>query len=251
MRGSSPGYASATPPHPRWEAGTAREKDVKPKSAKSLLVLLMEVGDLGHHGIPALLPVVEESRTASVPALTLFPNMEERIVMETVLCLECATNRTALLMDVSPTHASLGQNASASPMAPSNVASVHLATVETASPAKTLMSVKQSLMLATHITESIAVRTLNLVTTVCPALHVSRVLSPLEEEWKRQLLKNRFANPVTHARMVATTAIKMQTASTWASTPSPCSAVSASLGMLGMVIFVERTATWMDGQTLT
>lgn len=40
VRGSSPGYASATPPHPRWVAGTAREKDVKPKSAKSHLVLV-------------------------------------------------------------------------------------------------------------------------------------------------------------------------------------------------------------------
>lgn len=42
---------------------------------------LMEVGDLGHHGTPALLPVVEESRTANVSALILPPNMEERIVL--------------------------------------------------------------------------------------------------------------------------------------------------------------------------
>lgn len=95
-------------------------------------------------------------------------------------------------MAVSPVHASLAQSALASLMAPSGVASVHSATLGTASPAKTLMSVKWSLMLAIHITESIAVRTLNLVTTVCPALHVSLVLSPLEEEWNRLLLKNRF-----------------------------------------------------------
>ncbi len=41
----------------------------------------MEVGDLGRHGTPALLPVVEESKTANVAALTLSPNMEERIVL--------------------------------------------------------------------------------------------------------------------------------------------------------------------------
>lgn len=95
-------------------------------------------------------------------------------------------------MVVSPTHASPAQSASASPMALSGVASAHLATLGTASSARTLMSVNWSLMLAIHITESIAVRTLSLVTTVCPAPRVSPVLSPLEEEWKWQLLKNRF-----------------------------------------------------------
>lgn len=95
-------------------------------------------------------------------------------------------------MVVSPAHASLAQNAPASPMALSGAASVHLATLGTASHAKTLTSVKRSLMLATHIMESIAVRTLNPATTACPAPHVSQVLSPLEKEWNRQLLKNRF-----------------------------------------------------------
>lgn len=95
-------------------------------------------------------------------------------------------------MVVSPTPASLAQSASASLMALSSVESVHLATLGTASPAKTLMSVNRSPMLAIHITESTAVRTLCLVTTVCPAPHVSPVLSPLEEEWNRRLLKNRF-----------------------------------------------------------
>lgn len=95
-------------------------------------------------------------------------------------------------MVVSPARASLDHGAPASLMALSSVASVHLATLETASPAKTLMSVRQSLMLATHITESTSVRTPSLVTTVCPAPHVSPVLSPTEEEWNRQLLKNRF-----------------------------------------------------------
>lgn len=95
-------------------------------------------------------------------------------------------------MAVSPTHASLAQNAPASLMALSGVAGVQSATLGTASPAKTLMSVKRSLMLAIHIMESISVRTLSPDTTACPAPHVSPVLSPLEEEWNRQLLKNRF-----------------------------------------------------------
>lgn len=60
----------------------------------------MEVGDFGHHGTPALLPVVEESRPANVSALTLSPNMEERIVLVVLLCLKCATNRTALLVSI-------------------------------------------------------------------------------------------------------------------------------------------------------
>lgn len=60
----------------------------------------MEVGDLGHHGTPALLPVMEESRTANVSALTLCPNMEERIVLVMLLCLKCATNRPALLVSI-------------------------------------------------------------------------------------------------------------------------------------------------------
>lgn len=101
-------------------------------------------------------------------------------------------NSFFLQMVVCPTHASLAQSAPASLMALSGVASVHLATVGMASSARTLMSVKRSLMPATHITVSIAVRTLSLVTTVCLALHVSPVLSPSEGEWNRQLLKNRF-----------------------------------------------------------
>lgn len=95
-------------------------------------------------------------------------------------------------MVVSPAHASLEQDASVSLMALSSVASVLLATLEMASNVKTSMSVKLFLMLAIHITESIAVRTPNPVTTVCPAQHVSLALSHLEEEWNKQLLKNRF-----------------------------------------------------------
>lgn len=98
----------------------------------------------------------------------------------------------SLQMAVSPTHASLVQSAPAPPMALSDVANVHLATKEMASPAKTLMSVKRFLMLATHTTESTAARTLSQVTTAYPALHVSLVLSPLEEDWSRQPPKNRF-----------------------------------------------------------
>lgn len=58
----------------------------------------MAVGDLGHHGILALLPVVEESRLANVSALTLCPNMEERTVLVTPPPLKFATNRTAQLV---------------------------------------------------------------------------------------------------------------------------------------------------------
>ena len=193
-------------------------------------------------------------------------------------CNTILKHQFSLQMVVSPTHASLAQSAPAPPMALSDVADVHQATPGMASHAKTLMSVKKFLMLATHTTEFIAVRTLSQVTTACPARHVSPVLSPLEEEWSRRLPKNRFellltahacglkaslhffnaltflfrfAHPVTLARMVATTAIKMQTVSTWASTPNPCSDVSASQGMLGMAIFAEKTLTWMDGPILT
>lgn len=181
-------------------------------------------------------------------------------------------------MAVFPTHASLGQSALASLMALLSVESVHSATPAMGSHAKILMSAKRSRMLALVLTESIAVWTLSLVITVFPALHGFLVLNPSEEEWNRQLLKNRFgllficcglgwdthslqffkldvicfrfALPVIHARMVATTAIKMQIASTWAFSPSPCSAVSAGQGMLGMAAFVEKTLIWMDGPTL-
>lgn len=85
VRASSPGYASATPPHPRWEAGTAKEKDARHKSAKNHLVPSMEVGDPGHLGTPVLLPVVVESRLGNGSALILCPSMEERIVLEMVL----------------------------------------------------------------------------------------------------------------------------------------------------------------------
>ena len=61
----------------------------------------MEVGDLGHHGTPALLPVVEESRTANVSVLILSPNMEERIVLVMPRCLKYATSKTALLVSIS------------------------------------------------------------------------------------------------------------------------------------------------------
>lgn len=45
----------------------------------------MEVGDLGHHGTPAVLPVMVESRPANVSVQTLSLNMEERIVSVMVL----------------------------------------------------------------------------------------------------------------------------------------------------------------------
>lgn len=182
-----------------------------------------------------------------------------------------------LQMAVCPTPASLGQGAPVSSTAPSVVASVHLATPETASLARTLMSVKRFSMPATFIMESTCARTQSQVITVCPALRASLALSPLGGEWSRRLPKNRyellhhsspternhpsisqfsctpsrFANPVILARMEATTATKMQTAFTWASTASPCSAASANLGTQEMVIFVERTVTWTGGPTTT
>lgn len=58
----------------------------------------MEVGDRGLHGTPALLPVAKEFRPASVSALTLPPNLEERIVLVRPRCLKCATNKTVLLV---------------------------------------------------------------------------------------------------------------------------------------------------------
>lgn len=94
-------------------------------------------------------------------------------------------------MVVCPTLASLGQSAPVSPTAPSVVAGVHLATLETASLAGTLMSAKQSLMPATFIMESTCVRTQNQVITVCPAQHGSLALSPLGGEWSKQLPKSR------------------------------------------------------------
>lgn len=45
----------------------------------------MEVGDLGHHGTPAVLPVMEELRRVNASAQTLPLNMEERIVLVMVL----------------------------------------------------------------------------------------------------------------------------------------------------------------------
>lgn len=95
-------------------------------------------------------------------------------------------------MAVFQTHASLVQNAPAFPMAPLCVASVQLATLVMGSHARILMSAKKFQMLAILLMESITVSTLSQVTTVSPVLHVSLVLNPLEEEWNRQLLKNRF-----------------------------------------------------------
>lgn len=182
-------------------------------------------------------------------------------------------------MVVFPTHASPVQSALASVMAHLSVASAHLATLVMGSPAQILMNAKRSQMLAILTMESIVVRTRSQVTTVSPVRLVSLVPNLSEEVWNRQLLKNRFglfvvvicssvglhinslhilmlynvfrcALPATLARTVATTAIKMQTAYIWESTPSQCSAVNASRDMLGMGGFAERTVTWMDGLTL-
>lgn len=95
-------------------------------------------------------------------------------------------------MAVFQTRASLVQNAPASPMAPFCVASVQLATLVTGSHARILMNAKKFQMLAILLMESIAVSILSQVTTASPVLHVSLVLSPLEEELNKQLLKNRF-----------------------------------------------------------
>lgn len=56
----------------------------------------MEVGDPGHLGTPALLPAVEEFRTASASAPTLPPDMVERTVLVMLLNLKFATSRSAL-----------------------------------------------------------------------------------------------------------------------------------------------------------
>lgn len=58
------------------------------------------VGDLGRHGILALLPVVEESKPENISAMTLHPSMVERIVLVMLQWFEFATNRTALLVCV-------------------------------------------------------------------------------------------------------------------------------------------------------
>lgn len=58
----------------------------------------MEVGDLGHHGTPALSPAAKEFRPASVSAQTRPPNLEERTVSARLRCLKCATNKTVLLV---------------------------------------------------------------------------------------------------------------------------------------------------------
>lgn len=102
------------------------------------------------------------------------------------------TNCLSLQMAVYPIHAFLAPSAPVLLMAPTSVASAHLATLGMALPARTLMSVKRSLMPATHITGSIAVRTLSQVITVCLVPHATLVLSPLEEEWSKPPLKNRF-----------------------------------------------------------
>lgn len=60
----------------------------------------MEVGDLGRHGTPALLPAVKEFRTASASARTLPPGLEERIVLVRLGCLKSATNKTVLLVSM-------------------------------------------------------------------------------------------------------------------------------------------------------
>lgn len=185
-----------------------------------------------------------------------------------------------LQMVVCPTHASLAQGAPAPPMALLGAASVPSATEGMASSAKTLTSVKRFRMLAIPIMEFIAVRIRSPATTVYRVLHDSLGLSHLEGESNRPLLRNRFedlpscyivktmtlsacislirciffprfANPAIPARMVATTATKMQTASTWVSSPSPCFAASASRDTPATVAFAEKTVTWTDGPTET
>lgn len=146
-------------------------------------------------------------------------------------------------MAVCPTLASLVRSALAPLMVHLNVASALLAILEMVSPVRTLTSAKRSQMPAIVITECTAVRTQSQATTACPVPRASLALSLSEEEWSRPQLKNRFAHPETHAKMVATTATKMQTVSTWASSRSLCTAVSASPVMLGMGISVERTVT--------
>lgn len=55
----------------------------------------MEVGDLGHHGTPALSPVEEESKLENASAMILCPNMVEKNALVTLPCLKFATNRNA------------------------------------------------------------------------------------------------------------------------------------------------------------
>lgn len=64
-------------------------------------------------------------------------------------------------------------------------------------------------------------------------------------------LPPRCAHPVTPAKMAAMIATRMLTVSTWVSSVTPCSAVSANLVTLAMVTSVEMTLTWMDGPTKT
>lgn len=60
----------------------------------------MGVGDLGHHGTPALSPAVEESKPENASAMILRPNMVEKTVSEMPPCLKFATNRNAQLVRV-------------------------------------------------------------------------------------------------------------------------------------------------------
>lgn len=61
---------------------------------------------------------------------------------------------------------------------------------------------------------------------------------------------HRCAHLVIPALMEAMTAIRMPVATTWGILQIPCSAVSASLAMLGMDTSVEKTQIWMAGPML-
>ncbi|KAI5611298.1 thrombospondin-1 isoform X2, partial [Silurus asotus] len=123
------------------------------------------------------------------------------------------------------------------------------------------------------------VKILYLGTTACRVLHATMVHSHLAVEWRMLLQKNRqvatsnvldyateniliwndllncpicrCAHLVIPALMEAMTAIRMPGATIWAILQTHCSAVSASLAMLGMDTSVERTQIWMAGQMLT
>lgn len=132
-------------------------------------------------------------------------------------------------------------------MVAGNVVRVLLATVEMASSAKTSMSAKKYLMLASITMENIGARTQILATTACPAHHGSPAHSPSAEASNMPWPTNRCANLETPARMGHMTATRTPSATTWVTTATPCIAVSASPATQAMASSAERTQTWMAG----
>ncbi|KAL4699275.1 hypothetical protein H8959_011932 [Pygathrix nigripes] len=121
----------------------------------------------------------------------------------------------------------------------------------TAPTVRTWTSVPWSPTSASPPARCLAVSTLSPASTACPAHPDTEGASPLGSAWRQPRRKSKCVSPKIRARTRHTTATDTRSASTWATSATPCTSASARQATRATGSSAGRTRTWTAGPTST